>query len=71
MNIKDLGEYLSRNNVPLEMRIGTLIQSGLSNDQFIILSEGLLESASEAEKSRCAKKVQQLNHFVEMRKLRA
>lgn len=71
MGHSSLEKYLSRNDVPLGMRIDTLIQfSNLPDFKFVRLGESLLESASETEKACYMKKADLLNRLVEFRRSR-
>ena len=70
MGHQDLEEYLSRSEVPLEIRIGALLQSGFPPAEFMRLGEILIETANPREKERCAKQLLELSHLVEGRRRR-
>lgn len=64
----DLELYLLKNEVPLTMRISTLLNTGLRNADFVSLAEELLKQASQEEKSGCKDKVDQLEKLIKARR---
>lgn len=68
MNIGELGKYLSREDVPLGMRINTLVNSGLPSLQFVSFGESLVEQASLEELTFYKEHVKKLNWLIRGRR---
>lgn len=67
---EELKKYLSRSDVPLGMRINTLIQVNPQHVEFVKFGEMLIESASFEEKKRLEKQISELEYFIRMRQMR-
>lgn len=69
-----LEKYFSRGEVPLEMKVSTLLSySGLQAGQFVRLGEivlKLVDSASEAEKLQYKEKIEILCRLMESKRMR-
>ncbi len=69
MKTEELEVWL-KSGTPLEVKLGTLIDTGLPTLQFVSLAEDLIRRAGQEEKARCKGQIFQLDRLIKGRRMR-